>query len=288
MYHTPVLLEETIDYLALTNGGRVIDATLGDGGHSAAMLQIIGPAGRLLGIDASPISLERATERLAPFRKQISLVHGNFADLQTLAKGVGITSVDAILMDLGLASWQLDESHLGLSFQQDEPLDMRLNPDITLTAADILNQWSPPQLEEIFEGYGDLPRARPLVKQIVAARHLKPIRTTFELVAIVGNKSPRVLAPIFQALRIAVNDEAIVLKRAISAAIETIQPTGRLVVISYHSGEDRIVKTLFREAAISGRGTILTPKPVTPSQTEARQNPRSRSAKLRALSAERR
>lgn len=285
MYHTPVLLEPTLDYLALQPGARVIDTTLGDGGHTAAILAIIGHKGRVMGIDASPLSLERARSRLEPWHRQITLVNGNFGEMAALAEANQFSPVDAILMDLGLASWQLDEPALGLSFQRDEPLDMRLDPRQQVTAQSILTNTRPDELVELFERYGDLHRARPLVERIVAARRDQNLATTTDLVRIIGSRSPKVLAPIFQALRIAVNDELRILEQALEQALALIQPTGRLVVISYHSGEDRIVKTAFRRFATEGQATILTPKPIIATESERRANPRSRSAKLRALTA---
>ena len=302
MYHTPVLIKTALDLLALKAGDSAIDATLGDGGHAIEILKAIGPTGRLIGLDASPISLERAMARLVNFNQQITFVRGNFADIQSIATKNCFAHVDGIIMDLGVASWQLDgvdesfdrenpkpfdyaqgQSAVGLSFNRDEALDMRLDPSQINTAATIVNKATTAELTQIFEQFGDLRRGRPLAERIVAARQKKPIETTAELVQIIGTRSPNVLAPIFQALRIAVNKELENLSQAISAAINLLTPNGRLVIISYHSGEDRIVKTAFRQFKSSGLANILTPKPIVPSQAEQKSNSRSRSAKLRAI-----
>jgi len=283
VHHQPVLLEPTLSYLALTPGDTVIDGTLGDGGHTQAILSSIGPTGRVLGIDASPASLVRARIRLASFTANSTLVNGNFRDMETIAHDQGITTVNAILLDLGLASWQLDESALGISFQRSEPLDMRLDPSLGRTAADILDAANVIELTEILETFGDIPRARNLATRILAAHDRKSIRTTDALVEAVGTPSPKVLAPIFQALRIAVNDELAALTDVVAQSLRLLSPHGRIVVLSYHSGEDRIVKRAFRDAEAAGLGEILTTKPVVAEPEEVRSNPRSRSAKLRAF-----
>lgn len=292
MYHSPVLLEETLELLTPQPGETVIDATLGDGGHSEALLSRIGPTGRLLGIDASPISVVRARRRLEPFREQVTLVRANFSHLAGLAKDADMIPVDMILFDLGVASWQLgldkeqtgrSDQISGLSFQRDEPLDMRLNPGHGRTAATILNQSTPSQLEQLFETYGDIRRARPLVTRILAARRAGALTTTDALIQAVGTRTPHRLAPIFQALRIAVNAELDVLPVALDQALNLLAPGGRLVVLSYHSGEDRIVKTTFAAAHRAGLVTLLTQRPLTPSWSERSRNRRSRSAKLRAV-----
>lgn len=307
MYHTPVLLSETLDLLRPAPGDRVIDATVGDGGHAVALLERLGSTGRLLGLDASPTSLERARDRIGSDAR-VTLVHANFVELATVAARTGFNHADAILFDLGIASWQLDPpppahpSHeatewrsglqtgkralswepLGLSFQLDQPLDMRLDPRRDRTAAEIVNRATPGELMTIFEEYGGLNRSRPLVDRIVAARRHSPIETTRALADVIGSQTPRVLAPLFQALRIAVNDEGESLDRALTQAIDRLAAGGRLVVISFHSGEDRIVKQRFRSAEQSATIHLLTNHPITPSEHERTRNPRSRSAKLRA------
>ncbi len=281
MYHTPVLLTETLELLALQPGDRVIDATIGDGGHSMAMLERIGPTGRLLGLDGAPRSLDRARERLGS-DPRITLVHANFTELATVVDEAGFDTADAILFDLGIASWQVDEPGLGLSFQRDEFLDMRLDPRLDRTAADLINRSPPDELMTIFEEYGGLNRAKSFVERIRTARSRSPLTTTTDLVAVIGSRQPRILAPLFQALRIAVNREFSVLESAIDQAIHGLKPGGRLALISFHSGEDRIVKRQLRSAERSGIVASLTPRPITPSAHEIEHNPRSRSAKLRA------
>jgi 16S rRNA (cytosine1402-N4)-methyltransferase len=303
MYHSPVLLEETLDLLAPQPGETVIDATLGDGGHSEALLIRVGLTGRLLGIDASPTSLARARHRLEPYQEQVTLIRSNFSHLATVARAADFVPADIILFDLGIAAWQLGldadqpatqrDGHdqtphptdrvVGLSFQRDEPLDMRLNPDDPQTAATILNESTPSQLELLFETYGDIRRARPLVARLISARRSAPLTTTGALVRAVGTRVPQRLAPIFQALRIAVNRELDVLPVALDQALDLLKPGGRLAVLSYHSGEDRIVKQAFVAASRAGHVTRLTDRPISPSRAEQRRNRRSRSAKLRAV-----
>jgi len=282
MYHTPVLLKETLELLALKPGNRVIDATLGDAGHGLAMLATIGPAGKLLGLDASPTSLERARARIGE-DSRVTTVQANFGDLAKTADEMGYQLVDGIVFDLGVASWQLDEPGLGLSFQREEPLDMRLNPKLERTASDIVNRSTPDELTTIFEQFGDVRRARPIVERIRQARSRGRITSTTDLVELIGSREPRVLAPLFQALRIAVNGELDVLTAGLDQAIDRLAVNGRLVVMSYHSGEDRVVKRLFQAAARDGRISILTQHPLVPSEDEQRINSRSRSAKLRAV-----
>ena len=282
MYHTPVLLTETLECLAIEPADRVIDATVGDGGHSQAMLERLGPVGRLLGLDASPISLERARARLGD-DKRLTLVHANFTELAQVADDQQVGHVNAILFDLGIASWQIDEPGLGLSFQRDEPLDMRLDPRRGRTAADIVNRATPGELMTIFEELGGLQRSRSLVERMVAARHQGPIRTTQQLVAVIGSAQPRVLAPLFQALRMAVNDELGALASALDQAIELIVAGGRLAVISFHSGEDRVVKHRFQAAVRMHDWRSLIAHPLVPTVEEQQTNRRSRSAKLRAI-----
>ena len=295
-YHVPVLLTETLELLALKSGARVIDATVGDGGHSVAILEQIGSAGRLLGFDVSPVSLDRAAERLGE-DSRVSLVNANFSELAEQAERANLEAADAIVFDLGLASWQLDPPSpdgfggassvdsrvsLGLSFQRTEPLDMRLNPNLLRTAEQIVNRATPGELMDIFESYGDLRRSKPLVEKIRLARAQRPITTTTDLAEVIGTHDPRALAPLFQALRIAVNSELDVLSAALQQAIDRLAPNGRLVVLSYHSGEDRIVKHQLAAQRQAGQLSILTPHPIVASLEEQRANPRSRSAKLRA------
>jgi 16S rRNA (cytosine1402-N4)-methyltransferase len=302
--HLPVLFREALDYLKLQEGRWYIDATFGGGGHSRAILEAIGSSGRLLAIDADPEAIDRGQMLGREFPGRFSIRHGNFRDLRTIAAFAGFEQVDGVLMDLGLSSFQLDTPGRGFSFRFSAPLDMRFDPGQALSAADIVNGWSPEQLVSLLFEFGEEPGARRIVRAIVAERSRSPIETTDRLATIVeravGGRRGRAIHPAtrtFQALRIAVNSELEALPTALNAAIELLRPAGRLVVISFHSLEDRIVKNVLRtEAAgcICPPGTpicvcghqprlrVLTSRPVRPSPEEEAANPRSRSARLRA------
>lgn len=298
--HTPVLIRETIEALAVQPGGRYIDCTLGGGGHAAAILQKSAPGGQLLGIDADPAALQAAGERLKDYRDSILLLNDNFVNLKSICTQYEFTPVNGILFDLGLASPQLDGDERGFSFQQDAPLDMRFNPSQEVTAADIINTSSEEELAQIIKKYGEEHHSRQIARRIVQER---PIDTTGHLVRVIqqatGGGRGRIhpATRTFQALRIAVNRELEHLESALQQAIELLGFGGRLVVISYHSLEDRIVKqTMQREArdcicpptmiaCICGHKAslrIITKNIVVPSEAEVKENPRSRSARLRA------
>ena len=282
--HIPVLLEETLAFLSVKPGGLYIDATLGGGGHAQ---EIIGHGGKVLGIDQDPISLKIARQRLHPTHAKVVL--GNFADLTTIAHKYNFAQVDGILFDLGVSSFQLDTPERGFSFQTDAPLDMRMSPDLQVTAADLVNALGRKELYELFTKLAQEQLAGPIAHAIIESRRLKPITTTLQLAGIIEQvKKPQhhKLHPatkVFQALRIAVNDELNNLKAALPQALSLLKPQGRLVVISFHEGEDRIVKNFLKQAALESQGAILTKKPVTPEFLEVAQNQRSRSAKLRAF-----
>ena len=298
--HLPVLLPEAVEGLAVDAGRVYLDATLGDGGHTLGILQSPALGTGVLGIDRDPRSLARAAQRLDQFGERFIPVRGNYADMVTLAAGQGITSVAGILMDLGLSSWHLQGPEYGFSFLRDEPLDMRYDPDGPLTASDIVNSYSEAELGRIIFDYGEERRARALARAIVRDR---PILSTGGLAALVaktlGAGRSRRLHPAtrtFQAIRIAVNDELESLERGLAAAVSLLDRTGRLVVISYHSLEDRLVKTfLAREAAacicpprtpicICGHQPtvrILNRRVIKPTAQEVQSNPRSRSARMR-------
>lgn len=275
--HIPVLLTEVIEGLALKPGMTVIDGTVGGGGHTEAMLKAIGPTGRLLGLDRDATTLEATKRRLAPYTNA-TFVHAPFDTMDQVATELGITAVDAILLDLGFSSLQLDDPARGFSFQADGPLDMRLDESERTTAADLINKLREQQLADIFYRYGELYDARWFAKQIIEARHRQPIETTGQLVRLLGLKNPGVKAKLFQALRIAVNDELGQLERVIPIAASLLAPEGRVGIITFHSLEDRIVKQQFRA---NHRLEPLTKKPIEPTQEEITSNPRSRSAKLR-------
>lgn len=303
-HHVPVLLTEVLDSLDLLHRSTIIDATLGLGGHSEAMLSSKGFSGNVWGIDQDRSHLDHARERLADFGDRFQTHHGNFAELEDLVRQQGL-SFDGILFDLGVASPHLDDPERGFSFQQDGPLDMRMDPTTETTAADLLSALPQHELITMFRKYGDESLAVPISRAVVRARGEKSLQSTHELAELIrgvyqrkgfrrSERHPAVR--VFQALRIAVNREMEVLETALKAAIDLIRPGGRIVVISYHSGEDRLVKQLFKEAenpcicppklpvCACGREPtlrILTRKPVVPSEEECDQNPRARSAKMR-------
>lgn len=301
--HVPVMLDEVLAGLALPVGGRAIDATLGGGGHAEAMLERIGPEGTLLGLDRDPAAIERVRDRLGE-RRGLKLACGNYADMKSLAKQNGVEQADAILMDLGVSSFQLDEAGRGFSFLHEGPLDMRMNPDDLVTAADLVNTSAEADLVRWFRFYGEEPGARRVARAVVARRSVAPFRTTRELAACVeealgGRKGRRHPATrVFQALRMAVNRELEGLEQGVEAAIEVLKPGGRLAVISFHSLEDRIVKQAFREhegrdVALEAGGAEwrgrrpavrrVVRKALKPRADECEQNPRARSARLRIV-----
>ncbi len=267
--------------------GWVIDGTVGMGGHAEAILEASGPGVSLLGIDVDPEALVRATTRLARFGGRVRLARASFRDLEAVAAAHDVTGVRSILLDLGLSSYQLDESGRGFSFQSDGPLDMRLDPTRPETAADILNHLPEAELARILHEYGEERYARRIARAIVRRR---PLATTGDLVAAVRGAVPRAAWPrrihvatrTFQAIRMAVNDEPGALRQTLRAAPGLLAPGGRLGVISFHSGEDRIVKQTFRTLG-SAEFAQLEPSPLTPGDDEVRANPRARSAKLRVL-----
>jgi len=267
--------------------GWVIDGTVGMGGHAEAMLAASGAEVRLLGVDADPVALDRAAARLARFGDRVTLVRGNFRDVAGVAAAQGIREARSALLDLGVSSYQLDESGRGFSFQRDERLDMRLDPARGETAADLLNHLDEETLARIIHEHGEERYARRIARTIVRRR---PLRTTGDLVAAVRASVPRPAWPkrthvatrTFQALRMAVNDETGALRQSLQEIPSLLAVGGRLGVISFHSGEDRIVKQTFRALATANHAE-LEPSPLTPGDDEVRANPRARSAKLRVL-----
>jgi 16S rRNA (cytosine1402-N4)-methyltransferase len=286
--HVPVLLKEAIDFLAVRRGGTYIDATVGLGGHSLEIAKRLGAPGHLIGFDKDPKALEIAEDVLGRSSSAvgqntdwptIDLRHGSFAELAD-------KEVDGILADLGVSSLQFSDPTRGFSFQADGPLDMRMNPMSEPTAEQVVNQFDERELADLIYEFGEERRSRRIARAIVRSR---PIRTTAQLAAVVSAaarpmKHERIhpATRTFQALRIFVNRELDDLRQLLSAAPQLLKPGGRLVVISFHSLEDRIVKDAMREGAKLGQYRLLTKKPVTPSEEEIASNPRSRSAKLRA------
>ncbi len=285
-FHEPALLKETLTYLNVRSNKKYIDATVGGGGHA---VEIVKRGGEVLGLDVDPEAIEAAKKRLARLDSagRSEARQGNFKNIDKIARENNFYPVAGILYDLGLSSYQLERSGRGFSFQKDEPLDMRADPDLTVTAADLVNGLGEKELTKLFEKYGEESRARAVAGAIIRSRWDKPIRTSAELADIVTQvvREPRKTHPatkVFQALRIAVNDELNNLQSSLPQAFGLLEADGRLVVISFHSLEDRIVKD-FIGGIGEDRGKILTKKPITPSEEEVEGNPRARSAKMRAV-----
>ena len=287
--HVPVLLKEAIDFLAVKRGGSYLDATVGLGGHSLEIARRLGAPGHLIGFDKDPAALERAREILLDAGRrdagatQITLIHGSFAEV---GERVAPASLDGLLADLGVSSLQLSDAARGFSFQAEGALDMRMNPMSGETAEQVVNRIDERELADVIYEFGEERRSRRIARAIVRSR---PIRTTTQLVEVVAAaarsmKHERIhpATRTFQALRIFVNRELDDLKALLEAAPGVLKPGGRLVVISFHSLEDRIVKDALRDGAKQGWYRLLTKKPVTASEEEIGRNPRSRSAKMRA------
>ncbi len=287
--HIPVLEKETLEALDPQPNENFIDATIGQAGHSLKILGKNGPNGKLLGIDQTPEQIETAREKIKDFENRIILECGNFSNLKEIAEKNNFGPVNGILFDLGFSSWHVDESGKGFSFQKDEPLLMNYGQE-GLTAEQIVNQWSEEDLEMILSQYGQERFSRQIAHQIVEIRRIKAITSTFQLIEAIKKAMPRryqngkihFATRTFQGLRIAANQELENLKKALPQAIEMLAPGGRLAVISFHSLEDRIVKVFLKEEALKNKIKILTKKPIVPGLIETRENPRSRSAKLRA------
>jgi 16S rRNA (cytosine1402-N4)-methyltransferase len=290
--HVTVLLKEAIDFLAVRRGGTYIDATVGLGGHSYEIARRLGAQGRLIGVDRDPAALEIARERLvvgadAADWPAIELRHGSFSELANDQRRTTNDQVDGILADVGVSSFQLNTPARGFSFQADGPLDMRMNPQSELTADQVVNQFDEVTLANLIYEFGEERRSRRIARAIVRSR---PISSTAELAAVISAaarsmKHERIhpATRTFQALRIFVNRELVELRGLLEAAPQLLESSGRMVIISFHSLEDRIVKDAFRDGVKQGIYRVLTKKPVTASQEEVDRNPRSRSAKLRAI-----
>lgn len=281
MQHTPVLVKEVIQFLAPKPNENFIDCNLGLAGHSQAILEKTAPHGRLLGIDLDSETLQQARLNLKKFAGRFSLVNDNFANLAKIVQENNFGQASGILFDLGLSSWHLDESGRGFTFTKNEPLDMRFGEELR-TCRQIINRYSEKNLANIFYNLSDIKNSRSLAKKICQAREKQEILTTADLVSIIGTNNPKFLAPIWQALRIEVNQELDNLKKALDQVVDLLESDGRLVVISFHSGEDRLVKYFFRDQKDNQRMEILTKKPIQASIQEINNNSRARSAKLRA------
>ncbi|MCX7819380.1 MAG: 16S rRNA (cytosine(1402)-N(4))-methyltransferase RsmH [Kiritimatiellae bacterium] len=296
------MVAEVLRWLRPRPGGRYVDATLGGGGHAEAVLTASEPDGRLLGIDADPEAIERASARLARFGGRVVTVHARFSSLRQVAAAHGFVPSDGVLMDLGVSSDQLETPRRGFSFQLSGPLDMRMDPRSAPTAAEIVNLWPEGRLAELFRRWGEEPRAARIARRIVARRAIRPIETTDELARIVaeavgrGAGARHPATRVFQALRIAVNRELEELERGLAAALDIVGEGGRVVVIAFHSLEDRCVKQTFRahEPRCEGRPEggvrwtfepppvkVITRHALRPAAEEVAANPRARSARLR-------
>lgn len=302
-HHISVLLQECLDGLNIKPNGIYVDGTLGGAGHSSRIAERL-TTGRLIGIDRDPVALQAAGERLKPYGDRVTLVHSNFSEMAQVLKDLNITGVDGILLDLGVSSPQLDDGQRGFSYMLDAPLDMRMNSGDSLSADTVVNTWSQEELKRILYTYGEERYAPQIAAAICRRREEKPIRTTLELVDIIrGAMPPAALREkqhpakrSFQAIRIAVNDELGAVEKIMEDAVELLNPSGRLAVITFHSLEDRIVKTGMNDAAkgctcppnfpicVCGKKPkvkLISRKPITATEKELEENPRSRSAKLR-------
>ena len=302
-HHISVLLEECLEGLNIKPDGIYVDGTLGGAGHSSRIAAEL-TTGMLIGIDRDPVALKAAGERLAPFGERVKLVHANFSEVARVLQELNLSGMDGMLMDLGVSSPQLDDGQRGFSYMADAPLDMRMNGNDPFNAAQLVNTWSQAELKRILYDYGEERYAPQIAAAICRRREQKPIETTLELVDIIRSAMPPAALRekqhpakrSFQAIRIAVNDELGAVEKVMGDAIRLLKPGGRLAVITFHSLEDRIVKNAMAEAAkgctcppsfpvcVCGKKPlvkIISRKPITASEEELEQNPRSRSAKLR-------
>lgn len=288
--HETVLLHESVEALALTTDATVVDATVGGAGHFALMASMLGEGGTLIGIDADTAALARARGIEANEGTAVILAHDNFRNLASILDANGIDTIDGVLFDLGWSGYQLDDGR-GLSFRVDEPLNMAYGAGSDTTAGDLVNNLDEKSLADLIYTLGEERFSRGIARAIVAAREEKPLETTTELVEAILAGTPswyhhrklHAATKTFQALRIAVNDELGALREGLATALTRLSEGGRVAVITFHSIEDRIVKSMLRDAAHEGLGVNITRKPITPSPAEALKNPRARSAKLRVF-----
>jgi len=290
-FHIPVMLREILDYLDLEKKDQIVDATLGTAGHSKEILERILPGGGLIGIDRDKDSLSVARQRLSEFGSACTFIHGNFVDIDTILEKLKIEKVDGILFDLGISSYQLKDAARGFSFQNEGPLDMRMDKDSYISAYDLVNNLNEEELSSLLWNFGEERWHNRIARILVKERQRQPIATTVELANIVSRSIPyryrrshyriHPATRTFQAVRIAVNRELEILDTAISKSISVLKKGARICIISFHSLEDRLIKLAFRKAQGEGLVNILTPKPLTPAQSEIIFNPASRSSKLR-------
>ena len=285
------MMNEVIEYLNLRPGQVIVDATIGTAGHSKAILERIKPAGRLIGVDRDEESLGVSRERLKEFGDAVSLVHGNFVDIDAILKDLNIEKAGGILFDLGISSFQLEDPNRGFSFQNEGPLDMRLDRSSYISAYDLVNNLNEEEISAILWSFGQERWHNRIAHLLIKERERQPIATTSQLASIVIRSIParyrhkhyriHPATRTFQAVRIAVNRELEILGSALNKAIEILEIGARICVISFHSLEDRTVKLTFRQAASEGKIKIVTPKPLVPEQAEIDSNPSSRSSKFR-------
>lgn len=302
--HKSVLLNETIEGLNIKENGIYVDGTLGGAGHSSQIVKRLGKDGRLIGIDQDAAAIEAATQVLTPYSDKVTIVRNNYCNMVNILKEMGIKGVDGILLDLGVSSYQLDTPDRGFSYREDAPLDMRMDQRKQLTAKDIVNEYSEFDLYRIIRDYGEDKFAKNIARHIVAQREKKPIETTFELNEIIKASIPAKVRmkgghpskKTFQAIRIELNKELEVLSDSLNDMIDFLNPGGRMCVITFHSLEDRIVKTIMKNnenpctcppsfpVCVCGKkskGRVITRKPIVPGQAELDENSRSKSSKLR-------
>lgn len=304
--HKSVLLEETVDSLAIKPDGIYVDGTLGGGGHAFMVCRRLGDKGRLIGIDQDADAIRAATERLAEFQEKVTVVRNNYENIAEVLSELGVDKVDGIYLDLGVSSYQLDTVERGFTYREDAPLDMRMDQRNSQTAADIVNTYSESDLYRIIRDYGEDRFAKNIAKHIVRVRAEKPFETTGELIEVIKAAIPAKIRATgghpakrtFQALRIELNHELDVLNRSIDTMIELLNPGGRLSIITFHSLEDRIVKTRFRSnenpcicppgfpvcmCGKKSKGIVITRKPIVPTEEEIEENKRAKSSKLRVF-----
>lgn len=304
--HISVLLDETIESLNIKPDGIYVDGTLGGGGHSLEICKRLGDGGRLIGIDQDMDAIAAATKRLEAYKDKVTIVHSNYQDIDLVLRGLAVSGVDGIVLDLGVSSYQLDNVERGFTYKEDTPLDMRMDQSTNMTARDIVNGYSEMELFRVIRDYGEDGFAKNIAKHIVMARQDKPIETTGELNEIIKAAIPAKVRKqtghpskkTFQAIRIELNHELDVLESSIDKMIEYLNPGGRLSIITFHSLEDRIVKNIFRRnmnpctcppefpVCVCGKvptGKVITRKPIVPSQEELEINRRAKSSKLRVF-----
>ena len=302
--HKSVLLNETIDVLNIKPDGIYVDGTLGGGGHAYEVCRRLGEKGSIVGIDQDAAAIEAASARLKDFGEKVTIVRSNYRDMKSKLHELGIDKVDGIVLDLGVSSYQLDTAERGFSYREDAPLDMRMDTRQKMTARDIVNDYTEADLYRVIRDYGEDKFAKNIAKHIVQARAVKPVETTAELSEIIRasipmkfqKKSGHPAKRTFQAIRIELNRELDVLRDSLDDMIDLLNPGGRLCIITFHSLEDRIVKSAFRKnenpctcppdfpVCVCGKkskGSIITKKPILPSEEELEYNSRSKSAKLR-------